>query len=490
MPWRFLPLGFLPTIKAGAWQDAMRTTEDFEAMTGSSNAQVISFVTAIDPFALTRTNLLEKFPLKAAMVTLLGLEAQTKAWSNLRKVELLHQHVALLPPQKVVFAIDFFDVMWFGCKTDLVETFKSFNRSMVFSAELFPYPMTEAALDRLERSDGYPVLGKRTEPLRTLREKTYKYLNSGCVAGYASALKLATGRILQHDGLNQYVTYSRLAANDDERKQMQMGSDDQIAWHTYALHHPDEIALDYDADLFLSAFGTELPDYSFRAGQVWLKPFNRYLCFAHGNGASNLAVHVAELQQMAESFPRLQPDNCSLMRQRHKEVRGMQVWELFCDWHMLRALAMKPFPPFPRRWRNLEKKSWTRERMGKGIRSGCKARRILGVSLKATSQYQSAPKQHTAYSSFQQFFVCSFQVQVLRFLSYLAVASEMIQRPVVCVAAFHIFSSSQFKRFLPLTRKCTAVKMMVFNIVQQNMCHLPGLLVLTRSKVGQRMLKV
>jgi hypothetical protein len=28
------------------------------------------------------------------------------------------------------------------------------------------------------------------------------------------------------------------------------------------------------------------------------------------------------------------------------------------------------------------------------------------------------------------------------------------------------------------------VKMMVFNIVQQNMCHLPGLLVLTRSKVG------
>ena len=36
-----------------------------------------------------------------------------------------------------------------------------------------------------------------------------RYLNSGCIAGYASALKLATGRILQHDGLNQYVTYSR-----------------------------------------------------------------------------------------------------------------------------------------------------------------------------------------------------------------------------------------------------------------------------------------
>lgn len=30
------------------------------------------------------------------------------------------------------------------------------------------------------------------------------------------------------------IFYCRLAANDDERKQMQMGSDDQIAWHTYA----------------------------------------------------------------------------------------------------------------------------------------------------------------------------------------------------------------------------------------------------------------
>ena len=40
-----------------------------------------------------------------------------------------------------------------------------------------------------------------------------RYLNSGCLAGYASALKLATGRILQHDGLNQYVTYSRPESN-------------------------------------------------------------------------------------------------------------------------------------------------------------------------------------------------------------------------------------------------------------------------------------
>ena len=34
MPWRFLPLGVLPSVKAGAWQDAMRTTEDFEVGMG------------------------------------------------------------------------------------------------------------------------------------------------------------------------------------------------------------------------------------------------------------------------------------------------------------------------------------------------------------------------------------------------------------------------------------------------------------------------
>lgn len=36
-----------------------------------------------------------------------------------------------------------------------------------------------------------------------------RYLNSGCIAGYAFALKLATGRILEQDFNNQYVMHSR-----------------------------------------------------------------------------------------------------------------------------------------------------------------------------------------------------------------------------------------------------------------------------------------
>eukprot|EP00913_Durusdinium_trenchii_P020791 g19531.t1 len=217
MAWALLLAGLLPSAKAGAWQEAMKSSEDFE---------VISFVTALDPTALMRTNLLESFPLK---VTLLGLEPEKKPWTNLRKLQLLHQHVAKLPPEKVVFAIDFFDVV----------------------------------------AEGYPLLAQRKEPLRTVEGKTYKYLNSGCLVGYAGALKLATARMLQRGGQNRYVRNSRLASSELERVQMQMGIDDQIAWHTYALHHSDEIALDYDADLFLSVLSIPLKDFEVGNAKMW-----------------------------------------------------------------------------------------------------------------------------------------------------------------------------------------------------------------------------
>lgn len=69
---------------------------------------------------------------------------------------------------------------------------------------------------------------------------------------------------------------------------MQMGTDDQIAWHAYvhlvasvchreskAIHHPDEIALDYNAELFLSVFGVPLHNFYLRRGEVWVHPFGR-----------------------------------------------------------------------------------------------------------------------------------------------------------------------------------------------------------------------
>ena len=65
----------------------------------------MSFVTALDPTALMRTNLLESFPLKAfkglesveSQVTLLGLD-DPKPWSNLRKLQLLHRTLGSYRP--------------------------------------------------------------------------------------------------------------------------------------------------------------------------------------------------------------------------------------------------------------------------------------------------------------------------------------------------------------------------------------------------------
>eukprot|EP00439_Symbiodinium_sp_Y106_P003097 s50_g1.t1 len=315
--------------QAAPWNQAMASMEEFE---------VVSFVTSLNPTALMRTNLLPQFPLK---VTLLGLEPEgSRQWKNLRKVELLHQHVASLPPSKVVIAIDFFDVVWLDCQQDLVQIFRSFDRPLVFSAEVEHYPIAKVAMDRLEEAGGYPHLpSARGGTARSIRNKTYKwpriarpsnpagYLNSGCFAGYANALHRATGRILAQRFDNDYVLRTRLALNDAERESMLVGSDDQIAWHTYAIHHPGEIALDYGADMFLSALSFQLGDFELHGREVFARPFGHSICFAHGNGASNMAAYVAQVQNLARQLPGLQPGNCSEVVE---DLGYAKVWQLDC----------------------------------------------------------------------------------------------------------------------------------------------------------------
>ena len=66
-----------------------------------------------------------------------------------------------------------------------------------------------------------------------------------------------------------------------------------------AIHHPDEIALDYNAELFLSVFGVPLHNFYLRRGEVRVRPFEQPVCFGHGNGASNTAIYVAIIQTPA-----------------------------------------------------------------------------------------------------------------------------------------------------------------------------------------------
>lgn len=283
--------------------------------------EVLSVVSRADwQAAPSRSNLLTEFPLD---LLVLAPNRTLPGWNNLLKLAVLHEYVSRLPPNRLVLALDFFDVVWMGCSRDLAETFRKFGRPLVFGAEVEPYPLTNASLRRLP--GGYPVLpgrhhgdgavGKRLgfirkrifprDPADVVRRQPYRYLNAGCIAGYAGALQQATGRMIANQFSNSYVLDTPLAASEKERESMLVGHDDQVAWHAYALRHPEEIALDYYAELFLNVYGFDYTDFELRRGEVWARPFGRSLCLAHGNGASNTAFFLRELQLLG-----IQPWSC------------------------------------------------------------------------------------------------------------------------------------------------------------------------------------
>ena len=71
--------------------------------------------------------------------------------------------------------------------------------------------------------------------------------------------------------------------------------------------HSSEIALDTRAALFLNVYRFHLVDFELRDGRVWVRPFQKDVCFAHGNGASILAINLRELQLDGS----VQPSHCS-----------------------------------------------------------------------------------------------------------------------------------------------------------------------------------
>merc|ERR1740120_647834 len=98
--------------------------------------------------------------------------------------------------------------------------------------------------------------------------------------------------MIANDFDNEYVLQTPFATTAEERKDLLVGEDDQVAWHAYVIKHPGEIALDYFAELFLNVHGFDYSDFELREGKVWARPFARTVCLAHGNGASNTAVFL------------------------------------------------------------------------------------------------------------------------------------------------------------------------------------------------------
>lgn len=284
-------LGVVGAEVVSPWLTALDAVQDFE---------IVSIADRIDSGVLNRSNLLSEFPLK---VRILGLGQTQSTWRNLNKLTLLAEYISQLPSHKIVMVLDLFDVVWFGCQRDLVEAFKRFGKPLVFSAEFEPYPLSNASLQRLP--GGYPILHGQhhsTVPISVRRrhagrhllrgQREYRYLNSGCFVGYVHALKRALNRMLAKDFDNEYVLRTPLAETLEERTTFLVGKDDQVAWHAYALKHRDEVALDYGAELFLNVFGFVYQDFEHRHGRTWVLPLQREICFAHGNGASNIALHL------------------------------------------------------------------------------------------------------------------------------------------------------------------------------------------------------
>eukprot|EP00933_Yihiella_yeosuensis_P029616 TRINITY_DN23234_c0_g1_i1.p1 TRINITY_DN23234_c0_g1~~TRINITY_DN23234_c0_g1_i1.p1 ORF type:complete len:347 (-),score=45.67 TRINITY_DN23234_c0_g1_i1:206-1246(-) len=294
--------------ETGLWLKAIEISKEFE---------VVSAVSHIDELSQKRSNLLNDFPLG---IRLLGLKGKSN-WKNLDKISLIHEYASVQPPEKVLFVLDLYDVSWLHCGRDLLDTFRSFNKPLVFGAEISPYPLLNVTLNRL---GAYPLFSSYPgdSPLsgyfgpagKKRRYYEYRYLNAGCIAGYSWALKRATGRMISNNFDNQYVLRTKLARSARERRMLLVGKDDQTAWHTYSFYHLDEVALDYGARLFFNGFGFSVQEFQSKDGRIWSRSLKRTICFVHGNGASNLPRWLPECQKHG-----IQPYRCAEV----EEVQGL-----------------------------------------------------------------------------------------------------------------------------------------------------------------------
>ena len=149
-------------------------------------------------------------------------------WDNyMTKMNAYRRHLETLPPDKIVVVTDAHDVYCLRNAHYFVDDFKSLNKPIVVSAELFaegrinydskcPYSQVEWLGPYFEHH-GMRIFAT---------DHVKKYANSGLMCGYAQNLLHFNNWIFE----NEYV-------------------DDQKATAAYANEHPDNVHLDMDAKL-------------------------------------------------------------------------------------------------------------------------------------------------------------------------------------------------------------------------------------------------
>lgn len=223
----------------------------------------------------------------------------------------------------VVILLDAWDTVYLGCGRSLLSSFRALRRPLFFSAELGSYPYGAAAVEmsgalhshryaRLPRCARPPRDSRR--PCRPRAQRSwgrcafclppaagggYRFLNTGCFGGYAWALDRALTRLYDSGAWRTYAVEHPLhaAATAVEGKGWTPGSPhgwpdtQQGVWQAYWLAHPNEIALDYGASICLSLHGMR-PEAAFQlrdGGRVVAPAFAKDVCFAHANGATDVA---------------------------------------------------------------------------------------------------------------------------------------------------------------------------------------------------------
>jgi len=117
----------------------------------------------------------------------------------------------------IVLFLDAYDTLLLADTKTIIEKFKEMDAPCVIGAEIYCHPFPHLA-------PYFPTCASK-----------FKYLNSGCIIGYAGYLR----RILED-----------VMPIPDK-------TDDQGVFEVYYLYHPHKIKLDYDAKLFLNLYQVE-----------------------------------------------------------------------------------------------------------------------------------------------------------------------------------------------------------------------------------------
>lgn len=183
--------------------------------------------------------------------------SKTETWTGFQdRIDSIQEILKTLPDSDIFCFVDAYDIIVNANETEIVETFKSIQKSLLFGAEMTMYPFS---------------LNKETYPKSPT---PFQFLNAGCFIGYVKAVK---------------ELYS-WASEQYKGKKITSGEEDQGLYQEYFLNHQDKLYLDYESKFVLNMNQVPWQALQIEQGKVKFTPFQRNPCFIHFNGMSYLDV--------------------------------------------------------------------------------------------------------------------------------------------------------------------------------------------------------